>query len=80
MGDNDAVSTNNAKGIKKALCTYFEKMFSFESEQIDKFGIEIGARMGLDLNRKTELSLEYKGVFKGDYTNHTGLATVKYKF
>lgn len=55
-------------------------MFSFESEQIDKFGIEIGARMGLDLNRKTELSLEYEGVFKGDYTNHTGLATVKYKF
>ncbi len=54
--------------------------YQVTSEQIDRFGIEIGARMGLDLNRKTEVALEYEGLFKGDYTNHTGLATVKYKF
>jgi outer membrane autotransporter protein len=50
------------------------------TENLDKFGIEIGARVGLDINRKTEVAVEYEGLFKGDYTNHTGLATLKYKF
>ncbi|MBQ3035269.1 MAG: autotransporter domain-containing protein, partial [Alphaproteobacteria bacterium] len=50
------------------------------TENLDKFGIEIGARVGLDINRKAEIALEYEGVFKGDYTNHTGLASLKYKF
>ncbi len=50
------------------------------TENLDKFGIEIGARVGLDINRKTEVALEYEGLFKGDYTNHTGLASLKYKF
>ncbi len=50
------------------------------TENLDKFGIEIGARVGLDINRKAEIALEYEGVFKGDYTNHTGLASLRYKF
>ena len=50
------------------------------TENLDKFGIEIGARVGLDINRKTEVAIEYEGLFKGDYTNHTGLASLKYKF
>ncbi len=50
------------------------------TENMDEFGIEIGARVGLDINRKAEIALEYEGLFKGDYTNHTGLASLKYKF
>jgi len=47
---------------------------------MDRFGIEIGARVGFDVNRKAEIAFEYEGNFKGDYTNHTGKASAKYKF
>ena len=50
------------------------------TENLDRFGIEVGARVGLDINQKTEVAVEYEGIFKGDYTNHTGLASLKYKF
>ena len=50
------------------------------TENLDRFGVEIGARVGLDINKKTEVAVEYEGIFKGDYTNHTGLASLKYKF
>jgi len=54
--------------------------YEVKTENMDRFGIEVGARVGLDINRKAEVSLEYEGLFKGDYTNHTGLANLKYKF
>ena len=54
--------------------------YEVETENMDRFGIELGAKVGLDINRKVELALEYEGLFKGDYTNHTGLANLKYKF
>ena len=54
--------------------------YTVKTENLDKFGIEIGARVGLDINKRAELALEYEGLFKGDYTNHTGLASLKYKF
>ncbi len=55
-------------------------VYELEGEKLDKFGIELGARAGVDINRKAELSIEYDGVFQGDYTNHTGMANMKYKF
>ena len=54
--------------------------YNVKTENMDRFGIEVGARVGLDINRKAEVSLEYEGLFKGDYKNHTGLANLKYKF
>ena len=54
--------------------------YKVKNENMDRFGVEIGARVGLDINKRTELSLEYDGLFKGDYKNHTGLASMKYKF
>lgn len=54
--------------------------YTVKTENMDRLGIEVGARVGLDINRKAEISLEYEGLFKGDYTNHTGLANLKYKF
>ncbi len=55
-------------------------IYRLEGEKLDKFGIELGARVGVDINRKAELSIEYDGVLQGDYTNHTGMANAKYKF
>ncbi len=55
-------------------------VYEVKEETMDRLGIELGGRVGLDINRKVELSLEYEGLFKGDYTNHTGLANMKYKF
>ncbi len=54
--------------------------YEVETENMDRFGIEVGAKVGIDINRKTEIAVEYEGLFKGDYTNHTGLANLKYKF
>ena len=54
--------------------------YEVKTENMDRFGIEVGAKVGLDINRKVEVALEYEGLFKGDYTNHTGLANLKYKF
>lgn len=54
--------------------------YQVTTDKMDRFGVEVGARVGLDINRKAEVSLEYEGLFKGDYTNHTGLANLKYKF
>lgn len=54
--------------------------YQLNAEALDRFGIEIGARLGLDINRKTEFALEYEGLFKGDYENHNTKASLKYKF
>ncbi len=55
-------------------------VYEVKEETMDRLGFELGGRVGLDINRKMEMSLEYEGVFRGDYTNHTGLANMKYKF
>ena len=54
--------------------------YTYETEEMDRFGIEIGVKMGLEIDKRTEIGLEYEGLFKGDYTNHTGVANVKYHF
>ena len=55
-------------------------LYQVDGESMDRFGIEIGARVGFDVNRKAEIAFEYEGNFKGDYKNHTGKASAKYKF
>lgn len=54
--------------------------YAYETEEMDRFGVEIGVKMGLELDKRTEIGLEYEGLLKGDYTNHTGIANVKYHF
>ena len=55
-------------------------MYTVRPDKMERFGVEIGARLGLDINNKVEVAAEYEGVFKGDYKNHSGLASLKYKF
>lgn len=54
--------------------------YAVKTENMDRFGVETGVRMGLDVDNRTEIALEYEGVFKGDYKNHSGLLSLKYKF
>lgn len=54
--------------------------YTVSNEEMDKFGIEIGIRMGLEIDKRAEIGIEYEGLFKGDYTNHTGMANLKYNF
>ncbi len=55
-------------------------VYEVKEETMDRLGFELGGRVGLDINRTLEMSLEYEGVYRGDYINHTGLANLKYKF
>ncbi len=72
----DFVQADNKTRVNLANGNIYE----LEGEKLDKFGIELGARAGIDINRKSELSIEYDGVIQGDYSNHTGMANAKYKF
>ena len=33
--------------------------YSLESEEMDKFGIEIGLKIGFEIDKRTEIGLEY---------------------
>ena len=53
-----------------------------EITSTDKLPVYIaeGRRMGLEIDKRAEIGIEYEGLFKGDYTNHTGMANLKYNF
>lgn len=49
-------------------------------EDMKRLGAEVALRLGMDIARQAEIGLEYDGMFRGDYTNHTGMANMKYNF
>ena len=50
------------------------------AERLDEFGVELGAEIGLRIANRMDVALSYLGMFRKDYTNHTGLANLKFRF
>ena len=50
-----------------------------EGEALKRFGIETGVQFGIVMGN-VEVSLDYEGKFRSDYTDHIGLLNVKYNF
>lgn len=51
-----------------------------EGERLDRFGIEAGLGLTVDVNDNVEAAVGYEGRFREDYTDHTGMISAKYKF
>lgn len=51
-----------------------------EGERLDRFGIEAGLGLTVDVNDNVEAAVGYEGYFREDYTDHTGMISAKYKF
>lgn len=54
--------------------------YRVKGDPLDKFGVEAGAGLTIAFGRGGELSLEYDGDFKKDYTDHTGMMNLKINF
>ncbi len=53
--------------------------YTVQGESLERFGIEAGARLGASFGN-VDVSLDYMGRFKKDYTDHTGMLNLKYNF
>lgn len=51
-----------------------------EGERLNRFGIEAGLGLTVDISENIEAAVGYTGRFREDYTDHTGMITAKYKF
>lgn len=51
-----------------------------EGERLDRFGVEAGLGLTVDVNDNVEAAVGYEGRFREDYTDHTGMISAKYKF
>lgn len=56
------------------------KPYTITAERLDELGVELGAEVGLRIANRVDVALSYLGMFRKDYTNHTGFANLKYKF
>lgn len=55
-------------------------VYQIEGENLDKFGLEAGAGLTLDVGNRLEMAVNYEGKFRKDYTDHSGLVNMKFKF
>lgn len=55
-------------------------VYQIEGETLDKFGLEAGAGLTLDVGNRLEMAVSYEGKFRKDYTDHSGLVNMKFKF
>ena len=55
-------------------------VYQIEGENLDKFGLEAGAGLTLDVGNRLEMAVSYEGKFRKDYTDHSGLLNMKFKF
>lgn len=55
-------------------------VYQIEGENLDKFGLEAGAGLTLDVGNRLEMAVSYEGKFRKDYTDHSGLVNMKFKF
>lgn len=51
-----------------------------EGERLKRFGVETGAGIVIDVNDKLETRVGYEGKFRDNYTDHSGVLNLKYKF
>ncbi len=54
--------------------------YTITAERLDELGVELGAEVGLRIANRVDIALSYLGMFRKDYTNHTGFANLKYRF
>ena len=54
--------------------------YSVDSDNLKRFGYELGAGIRTYVNDEWELSVAYEGKFRQDYQDHTGLISAKYHF
>lgn len=55
-------------------------VYQIEGENLDKFGLEAGAGLTFDVGNRLEMAVSYEGKFRKDYTDHSGLVNMKFKF
>lgn len=55
-------------------------VYQIKGETLDKFGLEAGAGLTLDVGNRLEMAVSYEGKFRKDYTDHSGLVNMKFKF
>lgn len=55
-------------------------VYQIEGENLDKFSLEAGAGLTLDVGNRLEMAVSYEGKFRKDYTDHSGLVNMKFKF
>lgn len=72
----DFVSDGNSSNVLLANGASYQ----VEGEKLKRFGFEVGAKAAVDLTCNLELSIGYEGRFRKDYSDHTGMATLKYAF
>ncbi len=53
--------------------------YTVQGESLERFGIEAGAQLGASFGN-VDVSLDYMGRFRKDYTDHTGMLNLKYNF
>lgn len=54
--------------------------YTITAERLDELGVELGAEVGLRIANRVDIALSYLGMFRKDYTNHTGFANLRYRF
>ena len=54
--------------------------YMIEGERLDRFGFETGVGLTVDIHDNVDASIGYEGKFREDYSDHTGMLSVKYKF
>lgn len=56
------------------------EVINIKGEEMDKFGVELGAKVATDISANWEIGAGYEGRFREDYTDHTAMLNAKYKF
>ena len=51
-----------------------------DGENMDRFGVELGAGVTFKVGGNTDIGVSYEGKFKKHYTDHTALLNVRYNF
>ena len=54
--------------------------YSVDTDNLKRFGYELGAGVKTYVNDEWELGIGYEGKFRQDYQDHTGLISAKYHF
>lgn len=54
--------------------------YTATGEAMERFGVEAGAGLTVNVGNATEIALTYDGKFKKDYQDHTGMLNLKVKF
>ncbi len=54
--------------------------YTVSGEALDEFGVEFGLGLTAEFDTGIEISLDYLGQIRSDYSNHTGMLKAKYNF